>query len=67
MITKIGLAAGDIWEYLEKNDRRAALSDIISGLGKDRDTVLMSIGWLAREGHILLEGKPGNYVVKLNK
>ncbi len=67
MITKLGIAAGDIWTYLEKHERVALLEDIMSGLGKDRDLVLMSIGWLAREGHVALEGDGPNYSVRLTK
>jgi len=26
----------------------------------------MGIGWLAREGHVVLEGDPANYLVKLS-
>ncbi|MFC1644122.1 winged helix-turn-helix domain-containing protein [Candidatus Omnitrophota bacterium] len=65
MITKIGIVAGEIWDYLEHHDREAQMDDIISALEKDRDMVLMSVGWLAREGHIVLEGEGPNYTVKL--
>ncbi|MGB2600902.1 MAG: winged helix-turn-helix domain-containing protein [Candidatus Omnitrophota bacterium] len=67
MITRIGLVAGEIWEYLENHDQEARLGDIISALQKDRDLMLMSIGWLAREGHMVLEGKTPNYTVRLKK
>ena len=66
MITQIGIIAGEIWHYLEKS-QKAKVSDIITKLGKSRDTVLMSIGWLAREGHIVLEGDSTNYEVSLRK
>jgi len=65
MITRIGIMAGEIWEYLEKHNRQALMSDIISDLEKDRDIALMSIGWLAREGHVVLEGGSSNYMIKL--
>jgi len=65
MITQIGLVAGDIWSYLEAHKGTGQLESIISGLEKERDLVLMSIGWLAREGHVTLEGDSTNYVVKL--
>ena len=67
MITRIGVAAGDIWDYLEKNNGEASFGEVMSGLEMDRNIVLMSIGWLAREGHILIEGEPENYILKLNK
>ncbi len=53
MITEIGITAGEIWQYLEKYNE-TTLDKIISAIKKDRDIVLMSLGWLAREGHITL-------------
>jgi len=66
MITRIGLVAGDIWNYLDKHNSEARLIDVVSALQIDRDLVLMSIGWLAREGHLVLEGNAPNYSVKLS-
>lgn len=65
MITRIGLMAGDIWNYLDVHHNADYLNNIVAGLGADRDLVLMSLGWLAREGHVVLEGLPTNYLVKL--
>ena len=65
MITRIGLVAGDIWSYLDKNGKEARLGDVVSALQIDRDLVLMSIGWLSREGHLILRGKASNYTIKL--
>ncbi|MFC1549098.1 winged helix-turn-helix domain-containing protein [Candidatus Omnitrophota bacterium] len=65
MITQIGLVAGEIWDYLEHNDREAKMVDMIDALQKDRDLVLMSVGWLARESHIKVEGKAPDYTVRL--
>jgi len=66
MITKIGIVAGDIWNYLDAHDRAGRLEHIIETAGEDRDVVLMGIGWLAREGHVVLEGDPSDYEVKLS-
>ena len=65
MITEIGIVAGEIWHYLEKNNRSASLEDIVKNIDKQRDIVLMSIGWLARESHIVLEGEAPNQKVSL--
>jgi hypothetical protein len=65
VITQIGIVAGEIWTYLEKHDKSGKLDDIISELGKERDLILMSIGWLAREGHVSLGEESPNYTVKL--
>jgi hypothetical protein len=58
MITEIGIAAGDIWHYLDKKND-ALLSEMVQKIGKPREIIMMSIGWLAREGHVTLvqEGK----------
>ena len=66
MITEIGLIAGDIWHFLEKRGR-SRLEDIASGIGKPRDHVLMSVGWLAREGHVCLTRDGGFFYVQLTE
>ena len=54
MITKIGITAGDIWHYLDEHGK-SSLSQIVGGIDTDEERVLMSIGWLAREGHVIVE------------
>ena len=66
MITEIGITAGDIWHYLDVHGK-SSLSEITRGIDTDRDRALMSIGWLAREGHILLVQEAGNYRISLRK
>lgn len=65
MITKIGIVAGEVWEYLEKNDRKAGFDDILRDLDAERDMLLLSIGWLARESHVVLDWTPPNFTVEL--
>jgi len=55
MITEIGITAGEIWHYLDEHSQ-ATLSQLCSGIDKPREVILMSLGWLAREGHVVLEG-----------
>jgi len=55
MITEIGITAGEIWHYLDEHGE-TTLSKLVAGIDKPRDTILMSLGWLAREGHVVLEG-----------
>lgn len=57
MIIEIGIVAGDIWHYLDEHGK-ARFSQLIAGLDKPRDLILMSLGWLAREGHVVLENPP---------
>ncbi|KPK38423.1 MAG: hypothetical protein AMJ78_10040 [Omnitrophica WOR_2 bacterium SM23_29] len=56
MITEIGITAGEIWHYLDEHEQ-VVLSQLTSGIDKPRDMILMSLGWLAREGHVILEGE----------
>ena len=64
MITEIGIVAGDIWHYLDQH-KSAKLSELVSGIDKSRNIVLMSLGWLAREGHVIMEEIGGDYKITL--
>ncbi len=64
MITEIGIVAGDIWHYLDQH-KSAMLTDIVKGIDKDQSVALMSLGWLAREGHVILESIGSDYKVTL--
>ena len=66
MITEIGIVAGDIWHYLDQHGE-VALSGLIEGIDKPRDNVLMSLGWLAREGHVIVQWSDSDYLVSLRK
>ncbi len=54
MITEIGIVAGEIWHYLDQHGE-VTLSELSKGIDKSRENILMSLGWLAREGHVLLQ------------
>ncbi|MFH1772540.1 MAG: winged helix-turn-helix domain-containing protein [Candidatus Omnitrophota bacterium] len=64
MITEIGIVAGEIWNFLDKNGE-VTLTEIIDGIDRSQDIVLMSMGWLAREGHVRVNKHEGNYRVNL--
>ena len=66
MITEIGIIAGDIWHYLDQYGD-VSLSALISSIDKNRDSVLMSLGWLAREGHVIVQQTLGDYRISLRK
>ena len=65
MITEIGITAGDIWHYLDKHNS-ATLQELITGIRKPRELILMSLGWLAREGHVNLGDEKTGFLAKLN-
>jgi len=66
MITEIGIVAGDIWHYLDQHDE-VMFSQLVQGIDKPRDNVLMSLGWLAREGHVILQKTGTDYKVSLRR
>lgn len=65
MITEIGIVAGDIWHHLDHNGS-ATLDQLTKAIGKPRELLLMSLGWLAREGHVNLAGPETGYRCSLN-
>ncbi|MCM8805152.1 MAG: winged helix-turn-helix domain-containing protein [Candidatus Omnitrophica bacterium] len=65
MITEIGFAAGDIWNYLDKHGE-SSFREIVKAIDKPRDLALMSLGWLAREGHVeVVKSGRNDFKVKL--
>lgn len=64
MITEIGIVAGDIWHFLDEH-REVSISFLVKGIDKPRDNVLMSLGWLAREGHVIVQQVAGDYKISL--
>ncbi len=66
MITEIGIVAGEIWHYLDQHGE-VTLSELSKGIDKSRENILMSLGWLAREGHVLLQRCGSDYTISLRK
>ena len=66
MITRIGIVAGEIWHYLDQWGE-VSLTEMAMKLERPRDIVLMSVGWLAREGHVILTETPNGFRVSLRK
>lgn len=66
MITEIGIVAGEIWHYLDEHGA-STLQAISKGLDRPREWILMSLGWLAREGHALVRQNGAEYHVELRK
>lgn len=66
MITEIGITAGDIWHYLDHHGD-AALSQLVANIDRPKDLLLMSLGWLAREGHVILHQEGSDYRISLRR
>lgn len=65
MVTEIGIVAGEIWHFLDKHGE-STLTQLVQGLiERPREWVLMSLGWLAREGHVLVRFEDNDYKVSL--
>lgn len=59
MITQMGIVAGEIWHYLDENGT-VKLSSLFAELTADDYLILMSLGWLAREGHVIMNDDPSD-------
>jgi len=66
VITEIGIVAGDIWHYLDARGG-VALSRLVKDLDRPKELILMSVGWLAREGHVVLVQEAKDYRISLRK
>ena len=64
MITKIGIAAGEIWRYLDEKET-GTLSEICAFLGHPNEIILMSVGWLTRKGHTILKREGNDFKISL--
>lgn len=66
MITEIGIVAGEIWHFLDQHGE-ARSSELVKAIDRPSDIILMSLGWLAREGHVILHQAGSDYEVSLRK
>lgn len=66
MITEIGIVAGEIWHYLDEHGE-VVFSRLHKGIDRPKELVLMSLGWLAREGHVIVNQAGPDFRVALRK
>ena len=66
MIIEIGIVAGEIWHYLDEKGE-VTLEALTKGLDRTPENILMSLGWLAREGHVILVKINNDYRISLRK
>jgi len=64
MIIEIGIVAGEIWHYLDQKGE-VSLTDLKKGIDRTPENILMSLGWLAREGHVILVKTDNDYRISL--
>lgn len=66
MITEIGIVAGEIWHYLDGHGA-GLFSRVVTGIGRPKELALMSLGWLAREGHVIVRQQGQDFHVELRR
>ncbi len=66
MIIEIGIVAGEIWHFLDQHGE-VDLKDLTKSLDRSPENILMSLGWLAREGHVILIQSQDSYRISLRK
>ncbi len=64
MITEIGIIAGEILNFLDRY-QRTNLEELVLGIEKPKEVILMSLGWLARNGHVLIKNEENIYQISL--
>ena len=63
MILELGIIAGAVLNFIEEIKEPFTIDDIKASLDYPEDHVLMSIGWLVREGLIFVKRVDGkNYI-----
>lgn len=55
-ITEIGVTAGKIWHYLDKNGS-SSVTKVATDTGLGKTEVQRAIGWLSKEGKLKVEMK----------
>ncbi len=66
MITEIGIVAGEIWHYLDEHGE-VVFSKLQKGIDRPKELALMSLGWLAREGHVVVNQHGQDFRVALRR
>ncbi len=66
MITEIGIVAGEIWHHLDIHGD-VLFSQLLEGIDRSKELVLMSLGWLAREGHVIVRQEGQDFHVALRR
>lgn len=61
----IGIAAGDIWRYLDAHGEASTLQ-LRSSLKLSHTLLFLALGWLAREGKVRAVHGAGGYRVSLS-
>jgi len=66
MITEIGIVAGEIWHYLDGHGD-VKFSHLVAGIDRPKELTLMSLGWLTREGNVVVKQEGTEFHVTLRR
>lgn len=66
MVDKIGSAAGTIWHFLEA-EGECSVTKLIKETGLENKLAQRAIGWLAKEGKLVITSKGRTESVSLKK
>ena len=63
-VASIGEVAGIVWRVLSEKGP-LSMTKLVKAVGEPRDTVMLALGWLAREGKINIGDDGRNRMVSL--
>jgi len=66
MVEDIGNAAGIIWKFLEQQSQPINLTTLKKNVNLSSNLMMMGLGWLAREGKIILDIPEDSYSYKIS-
>lgn len=63
-LPRVGEVAGVVWRVLSESGRLST-SKLVKAVDEPRDTVMLALGWLAREDKINIDDEGRNRMVSL--
>lgn len=66
MITEIGITAGEIWKMLDEGGS-LELELVLQRVPMGKELGLMAVGWLCREGHVVMKQENDKSYLELKK
>jgi len=65
-VARIGETAGTVWHVLSENGP-LAMTKLVKVVGQPQNTVMLALGWLAREDKIRIEEEGRTRIVSLKE
>ena len=63
-VDQIGDTAGLVWHYINENGH-CTLTTLAKEIDAPRDVIMQAVGWLAREGKVVIEEERNKKLVSL--